>query len=83
MAGGMSRSAVAFVAGLTLGIVNDAQAVGGFSSDAFVKKVEIMLGLQAGATRVVPQLGVTLEYLGTKSLPGKIYAVYIRKLGGE
>ncbi len=79
----MSRSAIAFAAGLTLGVVNDAHAVGGFSSDAFVKKVEIMLGLQTGAMKVVPQLGVTLEYLGTKSLPGKVYAVYIKKLGGE
>ncbi len=80
---GMSRSAIAFAAGLMLGAINDAHALGGFSSDAFVKKIETMLGLQAGATKVVPQLGLTLQYLGTRSLPGQVYAVYVKKLSGE
>ncbi len=82
----MKRTTIAFAAGLALGIVNDANAVGvftGYSTDAFVKKIEAMLHLEPGTIKIVPQIASSFEYLGTKSLPGKVYAVYIKKLSGE
>ena len=79
----MSRIALAFAFGLALGAANDAYAVSGFSADGFVSKIEAMLQVKPGAIKIVPQIASTFEYLGTKSLPNKVYAVYIKKLSGE
>lgn len=47
--------------------------------DPFVARVEAWQHMTPGATRVVPELGSTIQYLGT-SVSGNVYSVRIRRL---
>ena len=47
---------------------------------ADVAAMEAALGVAAGSTRVVPQCGCTIRYLGAKKINANTFAVYIQKL---
>ncbi len=51
-----------------------------FSTGAEVATMEAALGVAAGSTRVLPQCGCTIRYLGTKKVSANTFAVYIQKL---
>ena len=50
------------------------------ASTADVASMEAALGVAAGSTRVLPQCGCTIRYLGTKKVSANTFAVYIQKL---
>ena len=47
---------------------------------ADVAAMEAALGVAVGSTRVVPQCGCTIRYLGAKKINANTFAVYIQKL---
>ncbi len=49
------------------------------SNDAFVQMMEQRQGMTRGQTKVVPECGCTIRYLGTR-INGRRYEVIIEKL---
>ena len=52
----------------------------GYSATEYVRHIEALLHFSPGDTRVVPELNGTIQYIGTKALPGEVYAIYIKRL---
>lgn len=48
-------------------------------ADAFIRTLEASQGIAPGSTRVLPQCGCTIRYVGT-SVSGNHYTVHIDKL---
>ncbi len=70
---------VAAVIILLAGMMVYANAASGFGTDAFVRMIEQRQGMYPGGTKVLPDCGCTIKYLGTK-IEGHVYAVYLDKL---
>lgn len=73
--------AALFVAGLICGALSPAYArITHFSADMFVRKIEAAMQIAPGSVKIDPRFGLTIQYLGTKSLPDDVYAIYVKKL---
>lgn len=59
--------------------LSSARAESGFRTDPLVKIIEQEQGLSPGGTRILPECGCTVRYLGTK-IQGHVYMVYLDKL---
>ena len=70
---------VAIVIIILTGLMVYANAATGFRTDPLVQTIEQQQGMLPGSTKVIPQCGCTVRYLGTK-IEGHIYEVYLDKL---
>ena len=63
-------------------LVSLASASGAMASphDGFIQAMEASFGMHPGAKKPVMQCQCSIEYLGTKSQGGSVYAVLIKKL---
>ena len=67
---------VAVVAIILIVAFRYAYSAGG---DAFVRMLEAREGMYPGRTRVIPECGCTVRYLGTR-VNGRVYSVELEKL---
>jgi hypothetical protein len=73
--------AALFIAGLVCGALSPAYArITHYSADIFVRKIEAAMQIVPGSVKIDPRFGLTIQYLGTKSLPDDVYAIYVKKL---
>ena len=76
----MIKFAVGWAALVAIALVGPPLVRYAFSATADVASMEAALGVAAGSTRVLPQCGCTIRYLGTKKVSANTFAVYIQKL---